>query len=83
MFGNIVQYRFQTVHILFFLTDIALKDFDGKIVIQLEQKFKNQAVETEQLSIRAHIINKLKLFQNGFKHSLFGLLFLFLCTKIK
>ena len=73
MFGNIVQYRFQTIHILFFLTGVILEDLDGKIVIQLEQKFKDQAVEAEQISIRADIINDLKLFQNGLKHSLFGL----------
>ena len=83
MFGNIVQYRFQTVHILFFLTGVILENLDGKIVIQLEQKFKDQAVEAEQISIRADIINDLKLFQNGFKHSLFGLLSLIFYTKIK
>ena len=52
-----------------------MKNFDTEIVIQLEQKFKDQAVKSQDKSVRADIINDLQLLQSGFQHIQFGLFY--------
>ena len=42
-------------------------------MVQLEQKFKDQAVKTQDKPIRTDIINDLHLFQGGFQHFYFCL----------
>lgn len=44
-------------------------------MIQLEQKFKDQAVKSQDKSVRADIINDLQLLQSGFQYIQFGLFY--------
>lgn len=66
--SNIIQDIVHSVQILFFLTEIRLKNLYAEAVIKLIQKFKKKAVEPQKKACWPDVIDNLHLFQNGFQN---------------